>query len=179
MSKRGSPRPPGKPASEPERQNRSRPVSELLPDVGRAAFRRFGFVQSAVVSRWPEIVGERYAAASRPESIRFPPGSRQDGVLTLAVRGAFAPMMQHVAPEIIERVNRFFGYPAVARLVIRQGEVATPAPRTPPSLRPVAVEPMSVELGRSLRSIADPELKAVLESLAAGVAASGGLPRIG
>jgi hypothetical protein len=160
-------------------------VSELLPDVGRAAFRRFGFVQSAVVSRWPEIVGERYAAASRPESIRFPMGSKQDGVLTLAVRGAFAPMMQHVAPEITERVNRFFGYPAVAKLVIRQGEVAAPAPRTPPpSVRPVpvgpmSVEPMSVELGASLRSIADPELKAVLESLAAGVAASGGLPRIG
>lgn len=175
MSKRGAPRPPKATAPEPERQNRSRPVSELLPDVGRAAFRRFGFVQSAVVSRWPEIVGERYAAASRPESIRFPPGSKQDGVLTLAVRGAFAPMMQHVAPEITERVNRFFGYPAVAKLVIRQGEVAAPKPRTPPpSLRPVPVE-----LGSSLRSIADPELKAVLESLAAGVAASGGLPRIG
>jgi len=187
MSKRGTPAPPAKKqkakaGSEPERQNRSRPVSELLPDVGRAAFRRFGFVQSAVVSRWPEIVGERYAAASRPESIRFPPGAKQDGVLTLAVRGAFAPMMQHVGPEIVERVNRFFGYPAVARLLIRQGEVATPAspergPRpSPSSVRPV---PMSVELGNSLRAIADPELKAVLESLAAGVGATGGLPRIG
>ena len=35
----------------PERQNRSRQVAELLPDIGRAAFRRFGFVQGAVVSR--------------------------------------------------------------------------------------------------------------------------------
>jgi hypothetical protein len=171
MSKRAPP-PPAKP--EPKRSNRARAVSELLPDVGRAAFRRFGFVQSAVVSRWVEIVGARYAGVSQPESIRFPHGERANGVLTLTVRGAHAPMMQHIAPEIVERVNRFFGYAAVARVTIRQGDLPAPAPeprRAPPSLRPVPVE-----LGRSLRAIGDPELKAVLEALAAGVAASHGAP---
>jgi hypothetical protein len=160
---------------EPERQNRPRAVAELLPDVGGAAFRRFGFVQSAVVSRWAEIVGDRYAAVSRPESIRFPRGEKQDGTLTITVRGAHAPMMAHVLPEVTERVNRFFGYTAVAKVVIRQGDVPVPARRpAPPSVRPVPVE-----LGQSLKTIADPELKAVLESLAAGVAATSGLPRIG
>ncbi|HEX8484459.1 DUF721 domain-containing protein [Sphingomonas sp.] len=170
MSKR-----PSAPKDEPVRANRSRAVSELLPAISGAAFRRFGFVQSAIVSRWPEIVGERYAAASHPESIRFPMGKKQDGILTLVVRGAFAPMMQHITPEIAERVNRFFGYTAVARIVIRQGEIARREPRrAPPSIRVVPQE-----LGDSLKTIADPELKAVLESLAAGVAASSGLPRIG
>jgi hypothetical protein len=157
----------------PARQNRSRAVSELLPAVGGAAFKRFGFVQSSIVSRWAEIVGERLAVASQPESIRFPHGKKQDGTLTLVVRGAHAPMMQHIAPEIIERVNRFFGYPAVAKLTIRQGDVATTREprRAPPALRPVPAE-----LGEGLKTIADPELKAVLESLAAGVAA--GPPRL-
>ena len=173
MSKRAPPSPTKAPA---ERQNRSRAVAELLPAVGGAAFRRFGFVQSSIVSRWPEIAGERYAAVSAPESIRFPHGKKQDGVLTLTVRGAHAVVMQHILPEIVERVNRFFGYPAVARVAIRQGEVDRPAARAaPPSLRPVPVE-----LGRELKDIADPELKAVLESLAAGVAAaSAPMPRIG
>jgi hypothetical protein len=169
MSKR-----PRAPQPEPERQNRPRQVSELLPDVGGAAFRRFGFVQSSLVSRWPEIAGERFAAVSQPESLRFPPRQKADGVLTVTVRGAHAPMMQHVVPELRDRVNRFFGYTAVARVVIRQGEVARPAPRAaPPSLRPVPHE-----LGDGLRTIADPELRAVLESLAAGVAATAGPPRI-
>ncbi|WP_374944407.1 DUF721 domain-containing protein [Sphingomonas sp.] len=168
-----SKRPPA-PKDEPQRANRSRQVAELLPAIGGAAFRRFGFVQSSIVSRWAEIVGERYAAASHPESIRFPFGKKQDGTLTLVVRGAFAPMMQHITPEITERVNRFFGYSAVARVVIRQGEVAKPAPKRAPSFRAVPHD-----LGESLKTIADPELKAVLESLAAGVAASSGLPRIG
>ena len=158
------------------RARRARAVSDMLPEVGRAAFRRFGFVQSSIVSRWREIVGDRYAAVSSPESIRFPPGRRSAGVLTLVVEGAHAPMMQHVAPVIMERVNRFFGYPAVDRLSIRQGivQVARRIPRVaPPSLRPI-----SAELGDSLRAIADPELRACLESLARGVAASEEAPEI-
>ncbi len=174
MSKRA---PPPEPSA---RANRSRQVAELLPDIGRAAFRRFGFVQSSIVSRWPEIVGVRLAGVSAPESIRFPPGKKQDGVLTLLVRGAHAPMMQHVAPEILERVNRFFGYPAVAKLVIRQGEVAAPAPRmAPPSFRaapPTAEGGLSHLLGDSLKTVADPELKAVLEGLAGSIAAQTSVP---
>ena len=176
MSKRGAGSKSGSaPKEEAPRANRSRAIAELMPAVGGAAFRRFGFVQSSIVSRWPDIVGERYAATSHPESIRFPMGKKAEGVLTLVVRGAFAPMMQHIQPEIIERVNRFFGYHAVARIVIRQGEVARPAPKRPAPASKV----VPIELGASLKTIADPELKAVLESLAAGVAASSGLPRIG
>jgi len=172
MSKR--PRVPEAP-KEQARRNGSRQVAELLPDVGRAAFRKFGFVQSSIIGRWGEIVGERWAAVSAPESLRFPIGKKQDGVLTLTVRGAHASMMQHILPEIVERVNRFFGYAAVARVVIRQGEVAAkPERRAPPSIRAVPIE-----LGDSLKTIADPELKAVLESLAAGVAATRGAPAVG
>lgn len=160
---------------EPPRGGRARSVAELLPDAGRASFRKFGFVQHAIVSRWAEIVGQRYAGVSAPESIRFPQGKRANGTLTLTVAGAHAPMMQHVAPEIVERVNRFFGYPAVERVTMRQGSVAKPAPKPPiPELKPVPVE-----LGDSLRAVGDPELRAVLESLARGIATSETLPVIG
>ena len=150
-----------------------RQVSELLPAVGGAAFRRFGFVQSSIVSRWREIVGARYAAVSSPESIRFPPGKKSGGVLTLVVEGAHAPMMQHVAPAIVERVNRFFGYPAVDRVTFRQGIVQAEKARSrpAPSLRPIPAE-----LGDSLREVADPELRACLESLARGLSAGDGAP---
>jgi hypothetical protein len=150
------------------RGGRARRLSEMLPDIGGASFRRFGFVQSSVVTRWSEIVGERYATVSAPESIRFPQGKKSEGTLTLTVGGAHAPMIQHVLPVIIERVNRFFGYPAVVRVAIRQGEVKQRTART----KPPELIPLPVELGDSLRTIADPELKAVLESLARGVATS-------
>ena len=136
-----------------------------MPEVGRTAFRRFGFVQSSVVTRWPEIVGPRHAQVCSPEAIRFPPGEKSDGILQLVVVPAHAPIIQHVIPEIIERVNRFFGYNAVARVKLRQGEVTPPRTAIPP-VAPPSLRPIPVELGDSLRDIGDPELRKVLESLA-------------
>jgi hypothetical protein len=161
-------------AAEPKRSRRTRSLSDLLPEAGGAAFRRFGFVQSSIVSRWPEIVGERYAAVTSPESIRFPPGKKSRGVLTLVVEGAHAPMMQHVAPVIMERVNLFFGYPAVERLSIRQGNVQAKQVKSRPA--PSSVRPIPAELGDSLREVADPELRACLESLARGLSTGDGAP---
>ena len=167
-------RPGKRDAAEPVRARRMRAVSDLLPEAGGAAFRRFGFVQSSIVSRWREIVGIRYAAVSSPESIRFPQGRKSQGVLTLVVEGAHAPMMQHVAPAIIERVNRFFGYPAVERLSFRQGIVQAEKARS----RPAAPDVRSIpaELGDSLREVVDPELRACLESLARGLSSGEGAP---
>jgi len=161
---------PKKPVKKPRAYERprggpARQIADIVPQIGRAAFRRYGFVQSSVVTRWPEIVGETHARTCSPECIRFPPGERTDGILELVVLPAHAPLIQHVIPEIIERVNRFFGYKAVARIKMRQGAVkprdAGERRTAPPGLRPIPME-----LGDSLRDIGDPELRAVLESLA-------------
>lgn len=156
------------------RRGAARTCGELIGDVGGMAFKRFGFVQSAVVSRWREIVGERYGRVSSPESIKFPAGKKSGGTLTLLVEGAHAPLMQHLTPLIIERVNRFFGYPAVARIAFRQGAAAKAAPRP---VRP-APAPVPRELGEGLRQIADPELRACLTSLAAQLAGTKGRPSV-
>jgi hypothetical protein len=155
---------PAKPAArryERPRGGAARPIAELMPEVGRTAFRRFGFVQSSVVTRWPEIVGERHARVCMPEAIRFPPGERSDGILQLLVVPAHAPMISHVIPEIIERVNRFFGYNAVTRVKLRQGAVQPPPakerPTAPPSLRPIRT--VLESLARSLGTAAGDDAK--------------------
>lgn len=140
-------------------------IGDLMPEIGRTAFRRFGFVQSSVVTRWPEIVGPHHARVCSPEAIRFPPGEKSDGILQLVVAPAHAPLIQQVIPEIIERVNRFFGYSAVARIKIRQGPVKPPDAERP-AKPPPSLKPIPMELGDSLRDIGDPELRQVLESLA-------------
>ncbi|MFV0643441.1 MAG: DUF721 domain-containing protein [Sphingomonadaceae bacterium] len=147
------------------RGGEARAISDLMPQIGRSAFRRFGFVQSSVVTRWPEIVGPHHARVCSPESIRFPPGEKADGVLQLVVLPAHAPLIQHVIPEIIERVNRFFGYKAVSKVKLRQGVVKPPSAERPAASPPM-LKPIPVELGESLRDIGDPELRVVLESLA-------------
>ena len=140
-------------------------LGDLMPEIGRSAFRRFGFVQSSVVPRWPEIVGPAHAKVCAPEAIRFPPGEKAEGILQLVVLPAHAPLIQHILPDIIERANRFFGYRAVAKVKLRQGAVKPPAAETPRTAPP-SLKPIPMELGDSLRDIGDPELRSVLEGLA-------------
>ena len=156
------------------RRGYARAAGDIAGEISGTAFKRFGFVQGAVVSRWKEIVGDRYARVSTPESIRFPAGKKSGGTLSLVVEGAHAPLMQHLAPMIVEKVNRFFGYEAVARVAFRQGRVAEAVPRVHRQA-PVAVP---AELGDGLRAIADDELRACLTSLAGQIAATTGPPQV-
>ena len=156
------------------RRGYARRCGELVGDIAGTTFKRFGFVQGAVVSRWAEIVGERYARVSSPESIRFPGGKKSGGTLTLSVEGAHAPLMQHLAPLISERVNRFFGYEAVHKVAFSQGR----APRPISAVRRPAAAPVPRDLGEGLRQIADPELRMVLESLAGKLAGTLGPPAV-
>lgn len=157
------------------RSGHTRAVAELVPAIGRKAFLRFGFVESAIVARWSEIVGPAYAAHSSPESLRFPLGKRSGGTLRLSVSGAHALMLQHVEPQIIERVNRFFGYDAVSRIAIQQGRPASPVTRTGVEAERGEIAP---DVAGSLLAITDDGLRTSLEDLARQISITRGPPVI-
>jgi hypothetical protein len=153
----------------------ARAIADLVPAIGGAAFRKFGFIQASLVTRWRDIVGDRLADVTEPAMIRFPVGQKAGGTLHLTISGAHAPMLQHVEPDLIAAVNRFFGYAAIARVRMTQGQVA-PAPRP---VQPATISrPIPAELGDSLRAVADPELRTVLERMAAGLGERPSLPKI-
>ncbi len=168
------PKTPPKPEDKP-RGGRARTISELVGEVGGQAFRKFGFTHAALHERWAEIVGPQYARHCRPLKLRFPRGQKDGGTLAIAATGALAPMLRHVEAQIIERVNRILGYAAVARISIEQGSasMAPAAPPPPPAPGPLPEAPRS-----TLREIADPELRATLQSLAEALAISNGPPKI-
>ncbi|MEI8147344.1 MAG: DUF721 domain-containing protein, partial [Alphaproteobacteria bacterium] len=159
-------------APPPQRSGRARAVADLVPAIGGQAFRKFGFTQSVLVERWEEVVGAQYARHSRPESLSFPRGEKANGNLKVAVTGALAPMLRHVEPQVIERVNRLLGYAAVARLTLRHADIEA-RPRAAPPAPPAELTP---ETRSTLRDIADPDLRASLESLARALSGSKGPP---
>lgn len=169
-----TPRTPPAPAAAPQRTLRPRPIAELVGDVGGQAFRKFGFTQAALIERWGEVVGPQYARHSRPLRLKFPRGQKDGGTLAIAATGALAPMLAHVEAQIIERVNRILGYAAVARISIEQGAAMAPPP-PPPAPAP---GPLPEATRSTLRDIADPELRATLQSLAEALATSNGVPKI-
>jgi hypothetical protein len=151
-----------------------RDVGSLLPDVGGMAFRRFGFVQGALLSRWRDVVGPVYARWSIPESLKFARGESTGGVLTIRVEGPFSVQLQHVGPQIIDRANRILGHAAVGRIRLVQGDV----PKL--SERPVA-QPVPKPTGpaANLSGVKDVGLRSALEDLAAQLGHVKGPPKIG
>ena len=96
-------------------QPKARRLSEMLPKLTRAAFSDRGFSQGSILTDWIDVVGAETAAKSCPEKIS------RDGVLTLRVDGSVAVEIQHLEPQILERIASHFGYRAVTRIRIRQG----------------------------------------------------------
>lgn len=169
-----------KAASKPHRRGgEARAIADLIPAIGDTAFRKFGFVHSAIITRWSEIVGERLARMTAPDSLRFPHGKKSGGTLHISVVGAHAAVVSHILPDIITRTNRFFGYAAVAHVRLKSGRVApsTPAARAP--AQRAAPGAAAAPPNASIRAIADPELRAVLEGLAQSLATRDARTRIG
>jgi len=155
------------------RQGGLRALGGSLRSVTKRAFARRGLTSADIARQWPSIVGSELAAHCRPRQLRFPkPGEAVDGRLTLRVAPGWALQVQHLEPLVLERINGFFGYRAVARLVLQQGPIAAPlsaggagtgntrrkAPAGPPA-------PLDRGLAAKLSTVADPELRQALENL--------------
>ena len=114
-----------KPKEEIRRRNGVARLSADLPALTKTAFRNTlggrGFAEAGLITEWASIVGADVARMSRPLQLAFPRGERKGGVLTLECGGAAALEMQHLKPQILDRINSHFGYAAVAELRFRQG----------------------------------------------------------
>lgn len=150
-----------------------RTLGTVMPRAASSVLRKRGFAQGAIVARWSEIVGPELAAQSAPERLVFPRDGTPGGA-TLHVRagGALALELQHLAPIVLERVNGFFGYQAVARLSLHQAPLPKATPR-PPKRRPRELaSDEKIALDTAVSGMADPELRTALRSLGQRVAES-------
>jgi len=98
-----------------------RSLAGPLAKVTTPILRRRGLAAAHIVSKWSDIMGPQMAAQSIPQ--RYVPDRRGGGALHIRVGGGWATEFQHLEPQIIERINTFFGYRAVSRLVLKQGPV--------------------------------------------------------
>jgi hypothetical protein len=151
-----------------ERRGRLRALAAEVPRIAGTVLGKHGFAEAQLVAQWPAIIGEDIARSVSPEKLSFARGERRDGTLHLRVAPARALEIQHREPVLLERINAFFGYRAVARLALRQAPPASPARRLPPPARPLEAAERSWLEGR-VAEIEDPELRAALERLGAAV----------
>ena len=151
-----------------ERRGSLRAIAAEVPRIAGAVLGKHGFGEAQLVAQWSAIIGEDIARGASPEKLSFARGERRDGTLHLRVAPGLALEIQHREPVLLERINAFFGYRAVARLALRQGPPARTAEPRPEPPRPLAAQERQA-LDRHVAQIDDPELRAALARLGAAV----------
>jgi hypothetical protein len=134
------------------------PLGTIMPAVTRPAFRRRSPAAAQVLADWAAIVGPALAAVATPLRL-------SNATLTLACAGPVAMELQHLAPEVIGRINGHLGRVVVERLRFVQRPAAARAALAPP--RPAG--PLPDHVRDRLAAVPEGELRQALENLARGV----------
>jgi len=125
-------------------------VGAFVPGLTRKAFEKFGFSTATLIMDWPRIAGADLAQWTTPERVKWPQGfetaelaqesgSRPGATLVLRVDPARALDVEYRSRQIVERINAYFGYRAIAELRILQAPLpahATAAARATAPKRP-------------------------------------------
>jgi hypothetical protein len=148
----------------------TRKLAELAAEFLADAFKKQGFARTELVSRWRDIAGPEIAAHCEPLKLQWPrtPDGEppEPATLVLRVEGPAAIEIQHQAAVLLERINRFFGWQAVGRIVFRQAPLSR---RPPVPSRPV-IDPAAVaRVEATLDAVTDDGLRAALGRLGAAV----------
>jgi hypothetical protein len=147
----------------------ARPLAALVAKPLNDAFKKQGFASREIVTRWPQIAGAEIAQFAEPVRMQWPRQADDEsapGTLVLRVDGPAAIEVQHHSGLIIERVNRFFGWQAIDRVVLRQAPLSRKNVRKPrPKLDPAAAKAVA----EGLTGIADEPLRTALGRLGAAV----------
>jgi hypothetical protein len=150
-------------------------VGSFLPGLTRKAFEKYGFSTASLITDWATIVGRELAACTAPERLKWPRAERTEddagkgrpgATLVLRVDGGRSLDVQHGARQIIERINAYFGYAAVAELRIVQAPIGV-EDQPQRSVPRQAAPPLTQEVAH----IADPGLRDALARLGAEVKA--------
>ena len=96
-----------------------RPLGASCSDRLKKIAPKYGFVHSDIIMNWEAICGSDIARMATPLRINFPRSARTDGTLVVKLKLASASaLLQYSFPQIIDRINAYFGYKAVSTVRI-------------------------------------------------------------
>jgi hypothetical protein len=137
-------------------------LGALVPRISQPAFRRKSPAAASLMADWANVVGPALAAVTRPLRLtragRAADGSALPGKLTVRCAGPVALELQHLAPELVARINASAGFPLVSGLKFERGSPPPP----PPSCIPVPAADCNQA---GLEAISDPDLRSALAEL--------------
>jgi hypothetical protein len=157
----------------------ARPLAEFLDACLSPSLAAQGFATSDIIMAWADIVGERLAAFTQPLKIEWkrkaphadPESRPEPATLVVRVESAFALELQHMAPTIIDRVNTYYGWRCIGRIVLKQGPVRRVEKKKPPV--PTLTPEDRAKVSSAIGVIEEEGLKAALDRLGQAIVGSG------
>lgn len=147
-------------------QDAARPAPRAVTPAAKVLLpllRDIGLTLQEISSRWAEIVGEKLAQLTQPETLS---GFGENRTLTLRAHAAVAPLVQHQAGLILERLRLAGG--DARKLQIRHGApLKRPANVARVQRQLDVLEAQLLDL--SLEAIQDDALRAALRRLGEAV----------
>lgn len=141
-----------------------RPIGALLPGLIRPAFRRRAPATAQVLADWAIIVGPAIAAVTTPRRL-------SSGILTIACSGPIAMELQHLANEVMARINAHLGKPVVTALRF----VQTMEPMAPLGRLPHRPDPAGLaRIDQMVADLPQGELRAALAALGHAMVSAAG-----
>ena len=148
-----------------ERKNRAETLGATVTRITNPVFMRRGLADGTIAKEWSQIVGSMIANHSQPERITYNDSKRQNGLLHLRVdHSAMATELQHLEPQLIERINGYFGFKAVAKMHFIHGPLAV-VQTTRQISRSRPAPPEDRHVSNIVRQIDDPALREALNRL--------------
>jgi hypothetical protein len=144
-------------------ETRAVPVRRPARPLGHAVMRALapilkeaGPAPDTLIARWSEIVGPRIAAVTEPLRVAK---TKAGGVLHLRAPSAAAPMIQHAAEHILQKVNLASGAKLKSIRIVHTSGAPKAAAKVRPSLTPDERETL-------VRSLAPVQTSAIRDALA-------------
>ncbi|HEU0117516.1 MAG TPA: DciA family protein [Alphaproteobacteria bacterium] len=143
-----------------------RNISKTVDQIARQALGKDWSIYAALLDHWQEIVGMEYAKQTTPVKITFPhkptEQRRSGGTLHIKLPKGMAMEFTFKCEQIKQRINSYFGYDAIARIMLDAAYSTPDLPSAPREHDPEAF----AQLQTDAKTIDNDELRAAFEALA-------------
>lgn len=150
----------------PHRNKKLKAISAETERITSPIRKKRGLTEVAIISDWPKIIGNRLAQECLP--LRISPGAgANNGTLYIQVSGVLALELQHMQTQVIERINGYFGYQAISRVILQQAPVINEKPKK--KIKKDLTKEDTTALDLLLDGVTDNSLRKALRDLGQGI----------
>lgn len=94
-------------------------AGDIIGNISKPLFEKKGFIDAKIIANWKIIAGEEISKLCSPVKVSFTPNQKRNGTLYISIKSpAFSLEVQANQPRIIDKINSYFGYEAIAQIRI-------------------------------------------------------------